>query len=165
MAEDITIADGQVVLIHYTLSLEDGNAVDSSRDGEPLGYIHGAGHIVPGLERQLIGKAVGARFTAQVPAEEGYGERVGPDPQPVPREQFPEDIEIVQGMMFEAEDDGGNPLPIWVAGVTDGQVLVDTNHPLAGMSLTFDVEVMDVREATEEEVSHGHVHGPGGHHH
>ena len=165
MAEATTIADGLVVLIHYTLSLEDGNAVDSSRDGEPLGYIHGAGHIVPGLEGQLTGRAVGDRLTVTVPPEDGYGERTGPDPQPVPRTQFPEGVEIVTGMMFQAEDDGGNPLAIWVAGVTDDHVLVDTNHPLAGMTLTFDVEVVAVREATEEEVEHGHVHGPGGHHH
>ena len=115
MAEEKTIADGLVVMIHYTLSLEEGNAVDSSRDhGEPLGYIHGAGHIVPGLERQLTGRSVGDRMTVTVPPEEGYGERTGPDPQPVPRAQFPEGVEIATGMMFQAEDDNGNPLAIWV---------------------------------------------------
>ena len=135
------------MLIHYTLKDAAGQTLDSSIGLEPLSYVHGAGSIVPGLEEQLEGKAVGDRFAAMVPAAQGYGEKVGSGPQAVPRSQFPSDIELKAGLMLQLEGPGGQVVPIWIASVTETDVYVDNNHPLAGVDLYFDVEVVDVREA------------------
>lgn len=160
----MSIEDGKVVTFHYTLTTDAGEQIDSSSGGEPMSYLHGAGNIVPGLERQMTGRASGDKFDAKVPPEEGYGMRDG-DPEPVPRQAFPEDVEIQPGMMFRAETSDGRVVPLWVAKVESDTVWVDQNHPLAGENLNFAVEVVEVRDATEEERSHGHVHGPGGHQH
>ena len=158
----MSIEEGKVVTFHYTLKTDAGEQVDTSAGGEPMAYLHGAGNIVPGLERQLFGKASGDRFDAKVPPEEGYGVRDG-DPEPVPRQAFPEDVEIQPGMMFRADTADGRTVPLWVAKVEADTVWVDQNHPLAGENLNFAIEVVAVRDATEEERSHGHVHGPNGH--
>jgi len=166
VTEPTTIAAGMVVQFHYTLTDPDGNELDSSSGGEPLTYLHGADNIVSGLERQLAGRAVGDAFEAVVPAREGYGERQGPGPQPLPASTFPEGVDVMPGMHFIATDeDSGNDVLLWVMKVEDDQVWVDVNHPLAGVELRFAVEVVGIRDATEEEVAHGHPHGPGGHHH
>ena len=159
MSETTTVANGQVVSIHYTLKTEEGEVLDSSEGGGPLPYLHGADNIVPGLERQLAGKAVGDKLQAIVPAAEGYGERTGEGPQPVPRANFPEGAEIAAGMVFQAQSPEGEITPIWVVAVEDDEVLVDINHPLAGVTLCFDVEITGIRSATEEEQAHGHPHG------
>ncbi len=159
-----TISAGKVVFFHYTLTDDAGETIDSSRGGNPLPYLHGAGNIVPGLEKQLEGKALGTRFEAVVAPEEGYGVRSG-SPMPVPRDQFPPDIEIEPGMQFFGEDPNGNRFPLWIAAVEDGTVLVDPNHPLADVTLHFDVEIMSIRDASDEEKAHGHPHMPGMHHH
>ena len=161
---DNTIAAGKVVFFHYTLTDADGETIDSSREGNPLPYLHGAGNIVPGLEKQLEGKEVGASFQAVVAPEEGYGVRRG-EPMPVPRDQFPQDLELQPGMQFFGEDPNGNKFPLWIAAIQEGVVLVDPNHPLAGVTLHFDVEVVSIRAASEEEVAHGHPHLPGMPHH
>jgi FKBP-type peptidyl-prolyl cis-trans isomerase SlyD len=158
------IENGKVVTFHYTLTTDAGEQIDSSSGGEPMAYLHGAGNIVPGLERQMSGRTSGDRFDAKVGPEEGYGVRQG-DPEPVPRQAFPEDVDIQPGMMFRAETSDGRVVPLWVAKVEEGTVWVDQNHPLAGENLNFAIEVVGVRDATDEEHSHGHVHGPGGHHH
>ena len=160
-----TIAAGKVVSVHYTLRDDDGEVIDSSAGGEPLDFLHGAGNIVPGLERQLTGKQVGDKVTAVVPPEEAYGMPEGPGPQPVPRSSFPDDVELESGLQFFARGPSGDRIPLWVVEVTDDTVLVDGNHPLAGMTLHFDVEVVGLRDATAEEQAHGHPHGEGGHHH
>jgi FKBP-type peptidyl-prolyl cis-trans isomerase SlyD len=157
---DNTISAGKVVFFHYTLTDDGGETIDSSREGNPLPYLHGAGNIVPGLEKQLEGKALGTSFEAVVAPEEGYGARRG-EPMPVPRDQFPPDIELQTGMQFFGEDPDGNKFPLWIAAIQDGTVLVDPNHPLAGVTLHFAVEVMSIRAASEEEVAHGHPHMPG----
>lgn len=139
--------------------------LDSSAGGEPLSYLHGAGNIVPGLERELTGHEVGDRFAAVVAPEEGYGTRSGPEPQQVSRTRFPRDMELRAGMQFYAEGPDQRPFPLWVVDVTDEHVTVDHNHPLAGMTLHFEVEVTEIREASPEELAHRHPHGPGGAHH
>ncbi len=161
---DSIIEAGKVVFFHYTLTNDAGETIDSSRGGNPLPYLHGAGNIVPGLEKQLTGKAVGDKLQAAVAPEEGYGVRHG-HPMPVPRDQFPQDVDIQPGMQFFAQDPDGNQFPLWIAEVTDETVTVDPNHPLAGENLNFDVEIVSIRDASDEEKEHGHPHLPGMHHH
>lgn len=160
-----TIADGAVVTIHYQLTLDDGSIADSSFGGDPLTYLHGHGNLVPGLERQMVGKAVGTKFDAAVAAGEGYGEYDPDGDRTVPRSAFPKDAQLGPGMGFHTEDEQGNVVPLFVREVKADEVVVTTNHPLAGQRLNFTIEVLKIRKATKEELSHGHVHGPGGHHH
>lgn len=162
------IADGHVVFLHYTLKNAKGDVLDEAGSDDPLFYLHGAENIVPGLERELTGKQVGDRLEITVAPEDGYGERSGPGPQAVPRTSFPDDMEIEPGMPFLAEGEDGRPFPVWVASVDAKTVMVDRNHPLAGETLHFEVEVVRTRQATEDELAHGHPHGPEGteqHHH
>lgn len=161
-----TVADGKVVTFHYTLTDDQGTVLDTSRDrGQPMPYLHGARNIVPGLEQQMSGKSVGDRFKADVPPTEGYGEHNGMAPQAVPRGEFPDDVPLQAGMQLMAQAPSGQAIPIWIARIEGEQVFIDMNHPLAGKTLHFDVEVTEIRDATEEEKSHGHPHGPGGHDH
>ncbi|MCX4244076.1 FKBP-type peptidyl-prolyl cis-trans isomerase [Paraliomyxa miuraensis] len=158
------IAVNKVVSIHYTLTSGDGEELDSSAGGEPLAYLHGFENIVPGLERRLEGKGVGDKLTAVVPPAEAYGELSGMQPQPVPRSAF-EGAEPQEGMPLLIEDDDGNEAQFWISEVHEEVVFLSPDHPLAGITLCFDVEVVEVRDATEEELAHGHVHMPGHHHH
>jgi FKBP-type peptidyl-prolyl cis-trans isomerase SlyD len=158
------IADEKVVLIHYTLTDEAGETVDSSRGGEPLQYLHGVGNIIPGLEQALTGKSEGERLNVEVAPEHGYGERSDELVQKVPKAAFEGADEIEAGMRFRATGPDGDRL-VTIAKVEEEVVTVDANHPLAGVTLNFDVEVVEVREASTEELEHGHVHGPDGHHH
>lgn len=162
MNEQLTIEDGRVVALHYTLTTPEGQTLDQSELGDPLYYLHGASNIVPGLENALTGHKVGDRLNVRVAPEDGYGERLDPGPQPVERENFPPGMEIVPGMQFMAQGEDGDPLPLWVVGVDAQHVFIDHNHPLAGVTLIFDVTVVDVRAATEAELEHGHPHGPDG---
>ena len=167
-ASEATVGPDKVVLFHYTLKNPDGEVLDTSDVGEPLFYLHGAGNIVPGLEEELSGRSVGDKLSATVPPEKGYGVRSGPGPQPVDRSAFPEGAELELGMQFHAEAPDGSPLTLWVAAFEEDTVLVDANHPLAGVTLHFDIEVCATRAATDDEKAHGHPHGPdgtAGHHH
>ncbi len=159
-----SVAINKVVSIHYTLTNDDGDVLDSSAGGEPLAYLHGAGNIVPGLEKQIEGKFVGDKFDAVVAPAEGYGERTGPDPQAIPRSAFG-DVPVEPGMSFVIEDEDGNQTPLWIVDIDDEQVYVDGNHPLAGETLHFAIEVVGIRDATALELAHGHVHGDGHDHH
>lgn len=159
------IAEGKVVSIHYTLTLADGRVVDSSSGGDPLAYLHGAGNLVPGLERQLSGREEGEQLEVEVQPREGYGEIDASGNHVLPRQAFPADAQIRPGMGFHAEDEQGNLMQMWVTGVSDEEVQVTSNHPLAGEVLNFAIEVVDVRDASPEEKDHGHPHGPGGHAH
>jgi len=157
------IAKDKVVTMEYTLTDPEGTTIDTSRGREPLAYLHGAGGIIPGLEAALEGRSSGEHLQVTIAPEDAYGERDERLLQVVPRDRF--DVEDVQvGMQFHAQSDQGVHV-VTVVAVTDDEVTVDANHPLAGVTLKFDVEVVDVRDATEEELAHGHVHGPGGHHH
>lgn len=160
----MTITDQSVVSLHYTLKDDSGAVLDSSDGNEPLTYLHGAGNIIPGLEAALAGKSKGAKFQVSIPPEQAYGERNDKLIQRVPKSQFPDPDKVQAGQRFQVNSPGG-PMILTVTEVTPTEVVVDGNPELAGQTLHFDVHVTDVRTATEEEVEHGHVHGPGGHHH
>ncbi len=157
MAEETKVDDGKVVAMHYTLQV-DGKVVDSSEGGEPLQFIQGMGHIIPGLEHQLYDMEVGQSKSVTVPPKEGYGETDASAFMDVPREAFPDNVPLDKGTELELRDQGGNPVYARVDNVTDQNVRLDMNHPLAGKELHFDVRIAGVRPATDEEVSHGHVH-------
>ena len=158
------IGNQKVVSIDYTLTSNQGEVLDSSQGKAPLEYLHGAGNIIPGLETALEGKNEGEQLRISIPPGEAYGERDEKMVQPVPRTAFQGVDRIEPGMQFQANTPGGARL-ITVVGVTADQVTVDANHPLAGQTLNFDVKVVGVRDATQEEMTHGHAHGAGGHQH
>jgi FKBP-type peptidyl-prolyl cis-trans isomerase SlyD len=158
------IAHEKVVSIHYTLTNKEGTVLDSSSGSEPLAYLHGFGNIIPGLENALEGKEMGEKLSVTVEPEQGYGARDAQLIQAVPRSAFKGVEELAPGMQFQAEGPQGTRLVV-VTQVAEDVVTVDANHPLAGQTLHFEVEVSEVREATAEELEHGHVHGPHGHHH
>lgn len=158
------IADKMVVTIDYTLKDDNGNILDSSNDGN-FAYLHGSNNIIPGLENALTGKSAGDEVDVTVSPAEGYGERNDSMVQAVPRDMFDSEQEIEVGMQFHAQSPEGDMVVVTVTDVDKDDITVDGNHPLAGMNLNFGVKVVDVREATAEEMDHGHVHGPGGHQH
>ena len=151
------VQDNAVVGIHYTLKNDDGDTLDSTAGGEPLEYIHGSGGIIRGLERALAGKEVGETMDVVLEPEDGYGLHRAELVQDVPRSAFARVGDLEVGMMFQAQTDSG-PVPIRIAAVNDDTVTVDGNHALAGERLHFNVTVDHVREATQEEIDHGHVH-------
>jgi FKBP-type peptidyl-prolyl cis-trans isomerase SlyD len=158
------IAINKVVNIHYTLTNDEGEVLDSSHGKQPLAYIHGIGNIIPGLESALEGRGVGDKFQVTIAPEDAYGERSDELVQTVPRSAFEGVKEILPGMQFQAQSPEGVQL-VTVIEVDGDDVTLDGNHPMAGITLNFDVEVADIRDATAEELDHGHVHGAGGHHH
>lgn len=158
------IADRTVASFHYTLTNDAGDVLDSSEGREPLTYLHGASNIVPGLESQMTGRVAGDRFDADVAAADGYGEYVAELVQVVPRASFAGIDDLAVGMQFQAQT-GQGALPVVITEIDGDDVTVDGNHPLAGETLHFAIEIVEVREASVEEVLHGHVHGAGGHHH
>jgi len=161
-----SVANNLVVSIHYTLKNADGETLDSSRGGEAMEYLHGASNIVPGLESGLAGKSVGDKVAVVVEPTDGYGVRQGPEPQKVPLTSFPDGgKQLQEGMQIVAQGPDDSMFPLWVVGVGDDHAVLDHNHPLADVTLHFDVEVTAIRAASEEEIEHGHPHGPGGHHH
>lgn len=157
------IAKDAVVTIDYTLTDEHGKVLDSSIGQEPLTYLHGAGNLIPGLESQLEGKSKGDEVKISVPPAEAYGDRDERKVLTVAREQFSGVDKLEVGMQFTAGGGQGEYI-VTVTRIEGDTVTVDANHPLAGRTLNFDVRVVDVRNATPDELSHGHVHGPGGHH-
>lgn len=154
------IEKNAVVAIDYTLTDTEGQVLDTSEGRGPLNYLHGAGNIIPGLERALEGKAEGEKLQVTVPPEEGYGQRDDALVQQVPRKLFAETAEPKPGMQFQAQGPQGTQL-LTVVEVQEEQVTVDANHPLAGRELSFDVAVVNVREATPDEIEHGHAHQEG----
>ena len=165
MTNQDTISAGKVVALHYTLRDKAGELIDGSEENDPLFYLHGAENLVPGLESALEGHKVGDKLSVTVEPDDAYGQRQGPGPQAVPRDAFPDDAELEEGMPFCVENDEGEEVDLWISSVEADQVFVDVNHPLAGVTLCFDVEILSIRDATAEEQVHGHPHGPGGHHH
>jgi len=152
-----------VVAIHYTLTNNEGTVLDSSDGRGPLNFIHGLGHLIPGMEEGLDGKQVGNKFQLKVSPEKGYGNYQNEMVQEVPVSAFAGQ-EIKVGMQFEAGT-GDQRFLVTIKAIDAETVTVDGNHPLAGVELNFDIEVMEIREATEDELAHGHVHGPEGQHH
>lgn len=160
----VQVAKNAVVVIDYTLTDDSGEIVDTSDGRDPLPYLHGSGGIIPGLERELEGKVVGDQIQVSVTPEDGYGKRDDALRREVPREQFDDIDEVELGMQFQVESDAG-PIVVSVVEIADDFVTIDGNHPLADMNLNFDVTILEIREATTEEIEHGHAHGPGGHAH
>jgi len=160
-----SVLPGKVVSIHYTLTDDEGVVLDKSQAGKPLAYLHGYENIIPGLESGLAGRKLGDKLKVDVTPEDGYGVHDPEGVQKVPRAAFPRDIDLRPGMQFSAENDGGGSGTIWILSVADEHVMIDLNHPLAGKTLHFDVTIAEIRDASREEVSHGHPHGPEGHHH
>jgi FKBP-type peptidyl-prolyl cis-trans isomerase SlyD len=158
------IQANSVVVIDYTLRDADGEVIDTSEGGEPLYYLHGHENIVPGLENALTGKRPGDALDVVVPPEQGYGEHDPGRTLRVPREELPEDLEIEVGVMLGMQTPDGQSLPVMIVDADAESVVLDANHELAGETLYFSVTVRSVRLATEEELHHGHVHGPGGAH-
>ncbi|MGC8518277.1 MAG: FKBP-type peptidyl-prolyl cis-trans isomerase [Steroidobacteraceae bacterium] len=159
----MAIGTDSVVSIHYTLKDDTGTVLDRSEAGEPLAYLHGHGTLIPGLEQELTGKNSGDAFTVTVPAAQGYGEYDERLVQSVPRRSLRGIKDVKVGMRLHAQSAEGTQA-LTVTKILGDMVTLDGNHPLAGKSLHFEVRIEEVRAATEEELSHGHVHGPHGHH-
>ncbi|MEJ1297766.1 MAG: peptidylprolyl isomerase [Candidatus Sedimenticola sp. (ex Thyasira tokunagai)] len=160
----MTIDVNKAVSLAYTLTDNEGTIIDQSTDGS-FEYLHGASNIIPGLESALAGKKVGDKLGVAVEPADGYGERNEEMIQVVGRDMFNPEDEINPGMQFQAQSPDGHMMMVTVVEVTDESVTIDGNHPLAGVNLNFDVEVMGLRDATAEEIEHGHIHSPDGHDH
>ncbi|OIP32058.1 MAG: hypothetical protein AUK47_21275 [Deltaproteobacteria bacterium CG2_30_63_29] len=162
-----TVTKDHVIFMHYTLTNDAGEELDSSVGAEPLFFLHGAGNIVEGLEEAIDGLTVGSKLQVTVPPEKGYGLKDEDGEQNFPRDMFPEEMPLEEGMFFVLEGPEGQ-LPVWLVAVEGDEVTLDTNHPLAGVTLNFAVEIVRIRKATAEELVHGHPHGAEGtegHHH
>lgn len=153
----------QVISFHYRLTDSKGKEVDSSLDSEPLAFLEGSGQIIPGLEGTLLTLGIGDKKTVTVPYKDAYGAYDQSLIVQVPRDKFPAQ-EVKVGDMFQVQN-GDHPQVVMVVEIKDGNVTIDANHPLAGQDLTFDVEITARRDATADEILHGHAHGPHGHHH
>jgi len=160
----MSITQDQVVSIHYTLTDDAGEILDHSAEGEPLAYLHGRGNLIPGLERELTGKSAGDKLRVKIPPADGYGEYDAAMVQRVPRRALKEVADVRVGMRLQAQTAQG-ARTVTVTQLIGDMITLDGNHPLAGKNLNFEVQVAEVRAATAEELAHGHVHGPGGHHH
>ncbi|MCZ2128448.1 MAG: peptidylprolyl isomerase [Anaerolineales bacterium] len=163
MAHD-TVKDGLVVSMEYKLTV-DGQLLDSSDEAGPLQFLAGYGNIVPGLENEMIGMKIGESKTVVVQPADGYGEYEEDAFMDVARADFPSDVEMEDGIELVVTDEEGNQHIAYVGSFDDENIRLDFNHPLAGATLEFSVKVVALREPTEEELDHGHVHEGDGHHH
>jgi FKBP-type peptidyl-prolyl cis-trans isomerase SlyD len=161
----VEITKDKIVAFEYTLTDDQGNVIDKSEGRGPLAYLHGRGGIIPGLEEALEGKTSGDELKVTVPPEKGYGARNDGLLNRVPKEAFKGQLEFELGLQFPVQDQAGNQRLVTIVHIEEDAVVLDANHPLAGVDLTFDVKIIEVRDATEEELSHGHSHGQGGHAH
>ena len=159
------IGQDKVVLVHYVLRNDAGEVIDSSAGGAPLVYLQGAGNIIPGLEKALDGKNVGDQLKVAIEPEDAYGEYQAELVSTLSRSMFEGVDELEVGMQFHASGPDGSMQIVTVRDLDGDDVTVDGNHPLAGQRLHFDVKIVEIRDASQEEVAHGHVHGEGGHHH
>ena len=155
------ISENKVVVLHYAVSDSEDTLIDSSYDHKPLSIIHGTGYLITGLEDALVDHVVGDKFEVAVSAENAYGDRHDEYVQTVPKSMFDSVEDLAVGSQLRATTDDGEQTVI-VIDVTDDEITVDGNHPLAGLDLKFDVDILEVRDATEDELTHGHVHGEGG---
>ena len=158
------ISKDKVATFDYVLKDDNDVVIDSSEGHSGMAYLHGADNIIPGLEKALEGKSSGDSLNVVIPPEEGYGLRNETMLQTVSIEVFGE-AEVTVGTQYHAENPEGDPIAITVMEINNEEVVIDGNHPLAGINLHFDLKITDVRDASEEELAHGHVHGPDGHHH
>ena len=162
-AEPMKIGSDKVATIEYSVRSEEGDLIDSSGE-QPMAYLHGHAQIIPGLEKALEGLAAGEKTETTISPDEGYGVRDENKVVKVERSQLPDDLSPEVGMILGATGPDGQTIPLWVVGLEDDTVVLDGNHPLAGRSLSFEATVKEVREATAEELEHGHAHGEGGAH-
>lgn len=159
------IKKGKVVSFHYVLTNPIGEELDRSGEGEPLSYLHGSGQILEGLQAAMEGLKAGAKKEVTLSPKEGYGEHNPALKLTLQRSAFPSDVNLLPRMHFQAElEPGQPPATFTVTSLEKDRVQVDGNHPLAGETLHFQIEVAEIRDATEDEKTHGHAHGPGGHH-
>jgi FKBP-type peptidyl-prolyl cis-trans isomerase SlyD len=160
----LNIAKHTVVEVDYTLRDSEGEVLDQSGPGEPLAYLHGSKNIIPGLEKELEGRKAGDSLRVEVKARDAYGDRNDDLVSEVPRSDLSSIPDLEVGMRLQAQSSEGVRV-VTVTDVSDETVVLDANHPLAGIDLHFEVKVLSVRKASDVEIAHGHVHGPGGHHH
>ncbi len=160
MIDELIVDDGQVISMHYTLHV-DGKLVDTSEGGEPLQFIQGMGHIIPGLEHELYDMKVGDSKRVNVQPGKGYGVVDEEAYMDVPRKAFPANIPLELGTELQLRDQSGNPMYARIETISDENIRLDMNHPLAGKVLIFDVKIAGIRPAAEEEVLHGHIHDAG----
>lgn len=160
----MSIVKDKVVMMNYTLKDEAGTVLDTSEGNSPLAYLHGHGQIIPGLESELSGKNTGDKLKVEIEPANAYGEIHEQLIQTVPRQEFAQVPDLEVGMQFQVDGPQG-PMVFEIKEIKDTEVIIDGNHPLAGKKLFFDVEITEVRDATDEELAHGHAHGPGGAHH
>jgi FKBP-type peptidyl-prolyl cis-trans isomerase SlyD len=156
----MNIVNNTIATIHFTVCSSDGTQIDTSRNSEPMDFLHGSHFLIQGLEDELEGKIAGDKFVIDIAPDLAYGERHEELVQSVPKTMF-EDIELNVGMTFRASTDDGEQ-SVMIIDISEEEVIVDGNHPLSGLTLNFDVEVLGVREATEEEITHGHPHSEEG---
>lgn len=153
------IEDGRVVALTFVLSDADGGEeLDRATESEPLLYLHGHGNVIPGLELALAGRGVGDRFEVELAPDDAFGPRLADAERVIPRDAFPDDVELEAGMELAMEDDG-DVIPFWIKEVREERVLIDLNHPFAGRTVRFAGEVLSIRDATADELAHGHPHG------
>ena len=161
----MSVGMNKVITFNYTLKDEEGTLLDSSSNKEPMAFLSGNSQIIPKLEEALNGMIIGSKKNVKVSAADAYGEYSEDAIQKVKKDQFPKEANIEVGMTYIANSPDGKQMPFLVSEINDQDITIDFNHPLAGKNLEFDVELLDVRDATPEEIQHGHVHGTGGHHH
>ncbi len=161
----LTIQKNHVVSIDYTLKNDEGKVLDTSSGRDPMTYLHGVGMLIPGMENALEGKSEGDDFSISIAPADAYGDRNDSLLHKVERKELAHLPDLELGMELQVKTNDGSPLVMTIVDLSDETVVLDGNHPLAGMTLNFAIQVRNIREATQEEISHGHVHGPGGHHH
>ena len=161
----MSLENPKVITFNFTLKDESGNVLDTTSNSQPLSFLKGSNQIIPKLEEALDEMIIGSKKNVKIPAKEAYGEYSDHAIQTLKKEQFPDGANLNVGVSYVANSPDGKQMPFVITDVKENDVTVDFNHPLAGKDLEFDVELVDKRDATPEEVQHGHVHGPGGHHH
>jgi FKBP-type peptidyl-prolyl cis-trans isomerase SlyD len=159
------IESNKVVTINFILKDSEGNVIESTENMEPFSYISGNNQILPKLEDAVNQMLIGAKKDVFINAADGYGEYNEAAVQQIDKKEFPEDMKLEEGMQLIANSPEGKQMPFIINKIEENAVTVDFNHPLAGKNLSFNVELVDIRDATPEELNHGHVHGAGGHHH
>ncbi len=161
----MAIGANKVVTVNYKLSDDEGNLIQKTNVDEPFVYLSGNNQILPKLEQEIDTMLIGGKKNIGLDASEAYGDYDDNAVQNVKRHEFPEGTDLEKGMEFMANTPEGKPIPFVIKDVKEDNIIIDFNHPLAGKNLNFDIELIDVRDATKEELEHGHVHGAGGHHH
>lgn len=161
----MSLEQNKVVTFSYTLKDDEGNILDAASNAAPFSFLSGNGQILPKLEEAITGMLLGTKKSIKISAADAYGEYNEKAVQQVDRANFPDDAELLPGMQFIANSPDGHHMPFIISEVNDNNVTIDFNHPLAGKNLEFDVELLDIRDATAEEIAHGHIHGPGSHNH